>query len=150
MMSAGYPHFTHLLGLKCAEEAIGEGRRAVAREHLAAGFGAAVRDAEARLRTSYEEATRSYDTDMYVHVVRGAADIETLEFSAATLRAKVSARCGREVRQNELNNHFRRLVGEQEQRILHRVSQGIYRFSDPRMRSYVRMCERAEQSTGGR
>lgn len=143
-MSAGYPHFTQLLGLKCAEEAVGEGRRSIGREHLAGALGTAVRDAEGHLRSSYEDATLSNNTKMFVHVVRAAADIEDTVFSAGVLRDRLSPRCGRRVEQNELNNHFQRLVGDDDSRILRRVAKGFYRFSDPRMKSYVRMCERAE------
>jgi hypothetical protein len=138
-LSTGYPHFAHLLGLKCAEEAIGEGRTKIREDDLPRAIHAAVNDAEQSLRTAYANATRSYSTDMYAQIVAAAADLDGVEFNAAALRAQVSARAGRTIDQQALNNYFQRLVGEDDQHILRREAKGVYRFTDPRMKSFVRI-----------
>lgn len=49
-LSAGYPHFTHLLALKCAEAAIGDGRDTITDEDLNDALRVAVGDAEGTLK----------------------------------------------------------------------------------------------------
>ena len=44
--------------------------------------------------------------------------------------------------QSALNNLFKKLVSDNHKLIIHRVSKGTYRFSDPRMPSFVKIvCE---------
>ncbi len=52
-MSAGYPHFTHLLALKCAEEAIAESRYAVTLKDLETAMGVASEEVEGTLKNTY-------------------------------------------------------------------------------------------------
>lgn len=138
-LSSGYPHFAHLLGLKCAEIAVVEDRTVVTPEDLPPAMRAAVADAEETLRRAYADAVRSHNTEMYAEIVYAAASIDTIEFNAALLRRRVSERVARQVSQSELNNHFQRLVAADESKILQREAKGVYRFSDPRMKSYVRI-----------
>ena len=68
-VSSGYPHFTHLLALKAAEDAIAEGRKEIRVTDIEAATRRAVNDSEGRLRRQYSEACRSYGTDEYRRIV---------------------------------------------------------------------------------
>lgn len=139
-LSAGYPHFTHLLALKCAENAIAEARGVIGEQHLQAALDSAVEDAEGGLRRRYDNATRSHNTDMYNKVIHAAATIPRVEFSAETLRAAIEKLTGEKITQGSLANYLNRLVGDDESAIFHRQAKGVYRFADPRMPSFVKIA----------
>jgi hypothetical protein len=143
-MSSGYPHFTHLLALKCAEDAIAEGHSEITKEHLAIAVSRAVEDAEETLRRTYEDAARSSGTDMYRTILCAAASVDKQEFTARELRSAVSALTKREVKQAELNNYLQRLVSDpvsgHSTTILRRIAKGVYRFNDPRIPSFIKIA----------
>lgn len=136
-VSLGYPHFTHLLALKCAEEAIANAQPLITKETLLKALEAAVTDAEGTLRRQYDEAVRSYTTDMYATIVKAAALIGKEEFSAGALREKIKDLTGNPISQGTLNNFLKVLVDDIGRTVLLRKAKGIYSFSDPRMASYV-------------
>lgn len=144
-LSSGYPHFAHLLSLKCAEDAVAAGRKVVSKEDLREAIGHAVGDAEGSLRNTYDQATRSADTEMYRVTVLAAALLERDEFTAAELRQSIEERVTHQaIEQNALNNYLNRLVSQVPgEAILHRLAKGVYRFSDPRMPSYVKIANGA-------
>lgn len=139
-LSAGYPHFTHLLALKCAEDAIAENRKTVGRADLGRALTGAVKDAEGTLRRAYESATLSHATDMYKQILCAAAGLTGTEFTADDLRAAIAHRTGQSITQGALNNYLKRLVSDSEDTILMRRAVGVYAFNDPRMPSYVRIA----------
>jgi Cdc6-like AAA superfamily ATPase len=138
-LSAGYPHFTHLIALKCAEEAVVADRHEVRLADLKAALELAVEDAEGTLKRVYNDSVRSA-SEMYRHIVAAAATLPGEEFGAAALRSAIEARTGEGISQGSLNNYFsQRLVSNDGSTIFRRTGQGHYRFEDPRMSSYVRM-----------
>nr|WP_218150725.1 AAA family ATPase [Actinokineospora terrae] len=140
-LSAGYPHFTHLLALKCAEDVIGDNRSTVSAADLTRAMSGAVTDAEGTLTRIYDESVRSA-SEMYREILAAAASLETEEFASADLRSAIELRTGQEVSQGSLNNYFTRLMSSDGGKILRRITQGRYRFEDPRMRSYVRIVNK--------
>lgn len=140
-ISAGYPHFTHLLALKSGEQAIIDGSAEVTNKHLEEGLRQAVNDAEGSLKRTYDNAVRSHGTDMYAKVLFAAARIGKTEFTAMELRNAVADLIQAEITQQALNNYLRRLIGEGDDNVLERVAKGVYRFRDPRMPSYIRIVE---------
>lgn len=147
-MSAGYPHFTQLLALKCAEDAVADGRVNISQSHLTAAVSNAVEDAEETLRRTYEDAARSSGTEMYRTILCGAAFIDKDEFTASELRAAVSKHTGRQVKQTELNNYLQRLVSEGDGTIIRRVAKGVYRFNDPRIASFIKLTNHPRLNGG--
>jgi len=139
-LSAGYPHFTHLLALKCAEDAVAEGYIHVEKEHLRVSMSQAVEDAVGSLKRAYMNAVRSYGTDQYRIILCAAASIEKTEFSARELREVILQQTGQEVSQQSLNNYFQRLVSDGTSTIIRRTAKGVYRFNDPRMPSYIKIA----------
>lgn len=138
-LSAGYPHFTHLIALKCAEQAVAEDRTNIDPPHLTEALKSSVRDAEGTLKRDYDTATRSANTSMYRSIVLAAASVGSEEFSAFTLREAIQSLTGSAISQGSLNNYLQRLVSDDGASILRRTAKGVYRFSDPRMASYARM-----------
>ncbi|PPG02129.1 MULTISPECIES: ATP-binding protein [unclassified Rathayibacter] len=138
-LSAGYPHFTHLIALKCAEEAVAADRTEIDEHHLKDALTTAVRDAEGTLKRDYEAATRSAGTDMYRNIVLAAASLDSEEFNAASLREAIDRITSGSISQGSLNNFLIRLVSDDGKSILTRTAKGVYRFTDPRMASYARM-----------
>lgn len=139
-VSAGYPHFTHLIALKCAENAVSEDRSEITSENLSQALKEATQDAEGTLSRSYKKAMRSYSTDMYRIILCAAANLESEEFTARELREEISSLTGEAITQQSLNNYFKRLVSDNENTVLRRLKKGVYRFTDPRMPSYVRIA----------
>lgn len=138
--SARYPHFTHLLALKCAENAVISGKPIITRDDVDAALESARRDAEGTLKLAYDSAIRSYNTNMYKVILEAAAHLDGPEFTADELRAAIESQTGEPISQNSLNNYFQRLVSADGSTVLRRMAKGIYRFSDPRMPSYVRIA----------
>ena len=147
-ISSGYPHFTHLLALKCAEEAVASEVPLIDRNCLDRAIVLAVGDAEGTLRRQYMEATRSYGTEMYRNVLRAAAGLGRTEFTAPQLRTALENLTGQSITQGALNNYLKRLVAEDYSNILHRCSKGVYQFSDPRMPSFIRLANPADLADG--
>jgi hypothetical protein len=138
-LSSGYAHFTHLLALKCAEDAIGNNTKDINLKDLDAAMSRAVDDVEGSLKRTYNEATRSANTIEYKRIVFAAANCLD-EFTAADLRSKYEKLYQTVITQQTLNNYFQRLVGDDDNTILRRLAKGVYRFNDPRMPSYVRIA----------
>jgi hypothetical protein len=138
-LSAGYPHFTHLLALKCAEHAISSNYKRIEMKHLRQATHSAIKDAEGTLKRMYKDAIRSSNTEMYVVVLKAAASLKQTEFSARDLREAIYEQNGKEISQQALTNYFRKLVSEDSSTILRRTGKGVYRFNDPRMPSYIRI-----------
>jgi Cdc6-like AAA superfamily ATPase len=138
-LSAGYPHFTHLIALKCAEHAVAEGRKNIEESHLNEALKAAVKDAEGSLKREFDNAIRSYNSDLYADIVVAAASLPGDEFNASSLREAIEKRNGQAISQGSLNNYLKRLVSEDGSTILRRRAKGVYCFTDPRMASFARM-----------
>ncbi|MDI5979611.1 nSTAND1 domain-containing NTPase [Amycolatopsis magusensis] len=138
-LSEGYPHFTHLISLKCVEEAIGKGRKRVDEGHLAIALNEAVKDAEGALRKSYSDSVRS-TSEMYKSIVMAAASLRMAEFGTAQWREAVSRETGREVPSGFLKNYSQKLISVDGSTIIRRTAPGYYRFEDPRMASFVRIA----------
>jgi hypothetical protein len=141
--SSGYPHFTHLLALKAAESAIVEHRTEVDKEDVKLAMSAAMTDAEGSLRNSYEDSVRSSATNMYQKIVLAASNltrVDRLEFKAPEWREEISRLTGEDITQGSLNNYLQRLVSEDASRIFVRLGKGVYRFTDPRMPSLVKIA----------
>lgn len=139
-LSTGYPHFTHLIALKCAEDAIASYRREVSLSHLKAALGRASEDAEGSLRRVYDKAIRSYGTQMYRTILVAAARIDNSEFSAGDLRDAIGPLENGPMSQQALNNYLKRLVSAGSATVMRRTAKGVYTFNDPRMPSYIRIA----------
>jgi energy-coupling factor transporter ATP-binding protein EcfA2 len=140
-LSSGYPHFTHLLALKCSEEVIVNEKSVVTLRTLNTAIKDAVNDAEGTLRRKYEQAVRSASTDMFKHVLLAAARVGSQkEFSAVLWREQIKEITGKTISQQELNNYLNRLVATDESCVIKRLGKGVYKFNDPRMPSFIKIA----------
>ena len=141
-LANGYPYFAHLIALKCVEDALAENRKHIRVHHLPSALISATSEAEQTLRSTFDAATSSATTNMYRVVVDAASRFGVENFSAADLRRKIQEINEKSITQGALNNLFKKLVDDNHECILHRVAKGTYRFSDPRMPSFVKIvCE---------
>ena len=138
-ISAGYPHFAHLLALKSGENAIKNGSQLVTEQLLFDSIAASLEDAEEYLRSLWNSSMINLESQVYVQVLLACAAFTTQEFSAKELRKKLNDLFSLSFNQAALNQYLTKLVSDDEQHILHRISKGIYRFSDPRMPSFVKL-----------
>lgn len=145
-MAAGYPYFAHLLGLKCAEEAVAGGSDVVDAAILAAAIAEAVDDAEATLKSSYLGATRSHASDNHAAILEAATDIDAEEFTFQQLLSAVQQRSHQPLSEGSLSNYLRQLASADGSTVLTRVAKGVYRFTDPRMPAFVRIAGHARRS----
>lgn len=83
------------------------------------------------LRQAYHSGVRA-STEGHRAVLTAAASLDGIEFTTAQLRDAVPP---------ALNpaGPLRRLVSDDGATILRRTAKGVYRFSDPRMRSYIHL-----------
>ena len=139
-VSSGYPHFTHLLALKSAEEAIVVERKNIEITDVKRATNMAVEDAEGTLRKSYLDAIRSSNTTEYKNIISAAATCNDEEFKAKELRNQYLKLFNKEISQGTLNNYLVRLVSDDGSKIIRRLGKGVYRFSDPRMPSFIRIA----------
>jgi hypothetical protein len=117
-LSSGYPHFTHLLALKCAEAAVASDSNTITSIDLTNAIRMAVDDAEGTLKRQYQEATRSYSTSMYKTLLLAAAKLGRDEFTAEALRTKIEEISGERITQGGLNNYLKRLVSNNRSTII--------------------------------
>ena len=146
-LSAGYPYFTHLLALKCAEIAVLQNQNIADEEDLSKAIELAVDEAEETLKTVYLASTRSSASTLYQNILESAAlflaaNPAKEEFTAADLRNSLGRRMGRPIEADTISDHLRRLVGNDGTKVFRRVGRGVYRFTDPRMKSFVLIAMR--------
>ena len=147
-LSSGYPHFAHLLALKAAEIVISQGEKEVLRRHKEEASDDAAGDADGSLRGMYGAVVRSAKTDAYKKILVAAAAVDADEIKASSLRESMFKLWDEKVSQQWLNNFLRRIVGNDATTILTRLGKGVYKFSDPRMKSYIRIVN-FEYFSGG-
>lgn len=138
-ISSGYPHFAHLLSLKAGENAIRNDFKIVTEESLLDSINESLEDAEEYLKTLWNTNMFALESQVYVQVLLACASFTTQEFRAKQLREKINELFGLTMNQVSLNQYLTKLVADDEDHILHRISKGIYRFSDPRMPSFVKL-----------
>lgn len=140
-LSSGYPHFTQLLALKSAQEAVVEERKEISLSDLSNALDKSINDAEGTLRKNYFEAVRSTKED-YSKILLAAALCKADEIEAKDIREKYKELYDTDISQGKLNNYFKRLVADDHTCILRRIAKGIYKFTDPRMPSFVKIAQK--------
>lgn len=140
-LSNGYPYFTHLLALKCSEEAIISGQYNVRKSDLINATIIAAEAAEGSLFSTYKTAIRSSSSngDLYRIVLLAAAKMKSHEFKAKDLRNEICLLLGRQISQSSLSHYYAALISDNDDSILKRIGKGIYCFNDPRFPSFIRI-----------
>jgi len=145
-LSRGLPHYTHLLGLYAAREAIDRDQRIISANHIEKAIQSALGGAQQSIQNAYYQATSSARNGrLHSQVLLACAMSKTDElgyFSPADIREPLRAVSGKSYQ----IPGFSRYLGEfcdsnrgsvlQKSGILHRHK---FRFSNPLMQPYVLM-----------
>lgn len=151
-IAAGYPHFAHLVLKNTLLEAYENDckRSEVSNENFRGGLARSSRQAATRLKTAYENAIRK-GTDRYIEVLFAVANHAHMnrQFKdiAADYAAILESRSNREGYDIDKNNgaDLRNALNSLHKRgFLKKGKSGWYQFSDPMLRSYVRLVAETE------
>lgn len=135
-VSNGFPYFTHLLAHECATMAFDRGISSITEEHYAQAINEAIDKAEGRLKRDYDSAASSARTDAYKNVMSAASHFGSSEFSVGVWLDKIYSMYGVKYSPQAMNTYIGRLVKSS---IIYKVKNGIYKFIDPRMPSYIKL-----------
>lgn len=144
-ISAGLPHFAHLICLKCAEASVIAGNRHINNEALNAALDEAVKDSENSLKDSYLNCLHSFNKPLeHKLIALGAAHCKAIDFRPVDIRQQLRDRVSLEV---ETVVIARRLtaISRKPHSIIEKSGRGYYRFVDPRMPSFVKMINGTEK-----
>lgn len=140
-ISAGYPHFTHLISLKCGESAIISGNKHITMDVLKFAMNEAVKDSEGALQRMLESTLRVLNTPHeYKLLLLTASYCNTPEFRSAELREKLHTKFRVDVDSKALSRRLTKLTQGNETTILYKPARGCFQFSDPRMPSFLKMA----------
>jgi len=146
-LSDGFPFYTHLLCKYCAEEAgkvvvqHPEAKPVVTEAEYRKAIRKATETAESTLRGDYQAAviTVKRKTDMFKYVLWAVAYAEPIEVQVQQIAQNIALWTGARPKVESLGNYLGPLTRSEKKRVLPRVRQGYYKFTDPLMRAYVRL-----------
>lgn len=141
-LSSGYPHFTHLIALKASEVAIVNEIAAIDIEIVNDAIEKSISDCENSLRQSYDETVKSSSTMVVYRKVLYATALCYDEFiRSKDIRFVYNLIFEEVITQQRLNQYLSKLVSNSNDKILRRLTKGVYRFTDPRMSAYIRLVQ---------
>ena len=145
-LSQGLPHYTHLLGLHAARQAIDMRRPQVTRDDVRAAISSAVHRAQESIQFAHHTATLSPRPDnLYKQVLLACALAPSDErgfFAAADVRTPMAAIMKRRYEISAFSQHLNNFCDPSRGAILQRTGtrrRYRFRFSNPLMQPYVIM-----------
>lgn len=146
-LSDGFPFYTHLLCLYCAEDAgrvLTDNPHAhvvVAEAEYKKAVRRAIETAASTLGDDYQAAviTVKRKTEMFKHVLWGVAYAEPPEVQVQEIAENIGVLTARKPRIESLSSYLGALTKPEKKQVLVRVRQGYYKFANPLMRAYVRL-----------
>lgn len=142
-LSSGYPHFTHLIALKAAENAIIDEKKIIDIPDVDRAVKEAVEDGENVLANSYRKSMSSFSSKTLEKCKQILYSISLCrdEFIRNDqIRSKYETIFHDDLPMVTLNNFLSKIVSDKEDKLLRRLSKGVYRFNDPRMISYIKLA----------
>lgn len=141
-LSSGYPHFTHLIALKAAEMAIINEMKEIDIDLVNSAIEKSISDCENSLRQSYDETVKSSSTMVVYRKVLYATALCYDEFiRSKDIKFVFKFLFDEDITQQRLNQYLSKLVSNSNDKILRRLTKGVYRFTDPRMSAYIRLVQ---------
>ena len=137
-ISCGYPHFVHLIALKCAEDAVMNRLSFIDSEILPRALAKAVECSEGALRRKYEYAIKP-NNNLPRKILLAAALCHPRGFLIAEVCEMINEVIERGIKRQAITSLLNRWVNDPELNIIMRVERGHYKFSDPRMMSFIKM-----------
>ena len=145
-LSQGLPHYTHLLGLHSAREAIDSGRTSVTRPHVEGAIADAIDKAQETIRATYHKATMSPRREnLYRQVLLASALARADDFgyfAAADVREPMTRIMGRPFEIPAFSRHLNDLCEQLRGPVLHKIGSAHrfrFRFLNPLMQPFVIM-----------
>ena len=143
-LSQGLPHYTHLLALTSAQEALQAGRRNIIADDVRVGLDAALEQAQETIRNAYHQATASpRKENLYKQVLLACAlaHVDDLGyFAPADVRKPMTSIMGRHYDIPSYIKHLHELCIEKRGRILQSSGEQRkrrYRFRNPLLQPYI-------------
>lgn len=143
-LSQGLPHYTHLLALTSAHEALQAGRREVIVEDVRLGLDAAVEQTQETIRSAYHQATASpRKENLYKQVLLACAlaPVDDLGyFAPADVRRPMTSIMGKAYDIPSYIRHLHELCNEKRGRVLQSSGEQRkrrYRFRNPLLEPYI-------------
>lgn len=147
-ISAGLPHFAHLIGLKCAESSIVSGNKHITVDTLNGALEESVKDSENALKDSYTNCLRSFNKPQeYKVIVLGAAHCKSADFRSYDVGAQLRDRMGLDVGVTIISRRLTAIDKKTCDRIIEKSGRGYFRFADPRMPSFVKMTHSIDKKS---
>lgn len=138
-ISNGFPYFTHLIGKEAAEVALAEATDPIGQPILARALEKAVINTEGQLKRAYDDAVTSSRTSVYPSILYAAAKFADNRFTIQDWIAQIKEDTGKQYNNNGMSNYIGRFTREDKGQILTKAARGVYKITDPRMPSYIRM-----------
>ncbi len=139
-VSSGYPYFTHLLALKAAEEAIATEQPLITLNNIIEATRLAVQDAEGSLKSCYDASINFPNKEEYERILLAASRCREEGFSTKDLKDEYLRICKENITSQKLRGYLVKIVNFDGSKILRQICKGYYRFSDPRMPSFVKIA----------
>lgn len=145
-LSQGLPHFTHLLGLYAAREAVDYGERQITLDYVEAAITKAITKAQQTIMSAYHRATMSPRREnLYAQVLLACALARSDDlgyFAAADVRGPMSRIMRREYDIPTFSRHLNDFCEAARGGILHKIGykhRFRFRFANPLMQPFVIM-----------
>ncbi|STH80194.1 Uncharacterised protein [Escherichia coli] len=138
-ISNGFPYFTHLIGKESADIALSSGKSEVNSDILPEALKRAVINTEGQLKRDYENAVTSSRTDIYPSILYAAAKFKDNKFTIQEWITQIREDTGILLSNYHMSNYIGRFTRADKGAILTKAARGVYKISDPRMPSYIRM-----------
>ncbi|WP_197053296.1 AAA family ATPase [Litchfieldella xinjiangensis] len=147
-ISAGFPHFTHLICLKCAENSLVSRNRHINEKSLASALEASVEESEGALRRLFDTTLRYLAKPQeYRLLLLGAAYCRTPDFRISELKNKLEDTLNVSVDPKLLSRRLGTLTKGEGKTILCRPARGVFQFTDPRMPCFIKMALDSERAS---
>lgn len=147
-LADGFPHFVHLIALYASLSAIEvlltepEAKpRVIGEQEYGTGVEEAIQNSEYTLAEAYDHAviTTRRQSDLYELILQAIAMGEDPVAQVQEIASHASTLAGREVKPAQLSTALGRLTQDKKGRVLTKVRDGYYKFTNPLLRAYVRM-----------
>lgn len=138
-ISNGYPYFTHLIGKEVAEVALSEEKNPIDQSVLTRALEKAVINTEGQLKRAYDDAVTSSRTSVYPSILYAAAKFADNRFTIQDWITQIEQDTGNKYNNNGMSNYIGRFTREDKGSIITKAARGVYKITDPRMPSYIRM-----------
>lgn len=143
-ISNGFPYFTHLIGKESADITLSSGKTKVDSDILPEALKRAVVNTEGQLKRDYDDAVTSSRTDVYPSILYAAAKFKDNKFTIQEWITQIRDDTGVLLSNYHMSNYIGRFTRADKGAIITKAARGVYKISDPRMPSYIRMVNSNE------